>query len=126
MSFQNLDWLYIAIPALIVMFLVRFWRRHFWGHSLVEQLDDEIGGPNPIWRMPKMLEAGALGFLLVALLGPVYPFTLNHVQRGGLEIMFVLDLSQSMEESIPGATPPPVSKAGAPIVAPSFQDNELL
>ena len=126
MSFQNLDWLYIAIPILIVMFIVRFWRRHFWGHSLVEQLDDEIGGPNPIWRMPKMLEAGALGFLLVALLGPVYPFSLNRIQRGGLEIMFVLDLSQSMEESIPGATPPPASKTGSIVVAPPTQDNELL
>ena len=115
-SFQNWDWIYVAVPVLLVMVGVRFWRRHFWGHSLVEQLDEEIGGPNPVWRFPTMLEAGAVGFLLVALLGPVYPFTLNHIERGGLQIMFVLDLSQSMEESIPGAAAPPSSKSN--IVVP--------
>jgi hypothetical protein len=49
----------------------------------------------------------------VALLGPVYPFSLNQIERGGLQILFVLDLSQSIEEAIQGA--PPVSTR---IVAP--------
>lgn len=104
MTFQNLEWLYFAVPVLPLLVVLRFWRRHFWGHSLVEQLGEELGGPNPVWRLPKFLEAAALGFLLVSLLGPVYPFSLNRVERGGLQIMLVVDLSQSMEEAIQGAT----------------------
>src|SRR3970040_1874666 len=98
MTFENLEWLYFVVPVLLLMALLRFWRRHFWGHSLVELLGEEIGGANPLLRLPKLLEALAVGFLLVALLGPVYPFSLNQIERGGLQILFVLDLSQSMEE----------------------------
>jgi Mg-chelatase subunit ChlD len=106
MTFQNLEWLYFAVPVLLLLVVLRFWRRHFWGHPLVAQLGEELGGPNPVWRFPKLLEAAALGFLLVALLEPVYPLSLNRVERGGLQIMLVVDLSQSMEEAIQGATGP--------------------
>ena len=61
---------------------------------------------------------------MVALLGPVYPFVLNRIERGGLQIMIVLDLSQSMEEGLQRrGTPPPPRPAqtvrGAPPVSPS-------
>jgi len=98
MTFQNLQWLYVAVPLLIILAAVRFWRRHYWGHSLVEHFRRELGGPNPILRLPTLLEILAVGFLLMALLGPVYPFVLNRIERGGLQIMIVLDLSQSMDE----------------------------
>jgi len=100
MTFQHLQWIYAAIPLLLIAVIVRYWRRHYWGHSLVSHLRDEVGRPNPILRMPLILEAAAVGFLLIALLGPVYPFVLNRIERGGLQIMIVLDLSQSMEESL--------------------------
>src|SRR2546422_3293505 len=100
MTFQHLQWIYAAIPLLLIAVIVRYWRRHYWGHSLVPHLRDEVGRPNPILRMPLILEAAAVGFLLIALLGPVYPFVLNRIERGGLQIMIVLDLSQSMEESL--------------------------
>jgi Ca-activated chloride channel family protein len=100
MSFQHLEWIYIAVPVLIVAVIIRFWRRHYWGHSLVQQLQNDIGRPNPILRMPAILDGAAVGCLLIALLGPVYPFVLNRIERGGLQIMMVLDLSQSMEESL--------------------------
>ena len=116
MAFQNLAWLYVALPALVVFFLLRYWRRNYWGHSLVEQLDDEIGAAHPIWRLPRFLEVAALGFLLVALLGPIYPFIVNRVERGGLQIMFVLDLSQSMEEPIEqSASPSPLVTSSSPV-----------
>ena len=119
MTFQNLRWLYLAVPLLVLLVGVRFWRRHYWGHSLVEYVRERLGGPNPILRLPTLLEALAVGFLLVALLGPVYPFVLQRIERGGLQILFVLDLSQSMEEGlrIPGsprpvAPPPPGAPGG--------------
>ena len=112
MTFENLRWLYWAVPLLVLLVGVRFWRRHYWGHSLVEYVREHLGGLNPLFRLPTLLEALAVGFLLVALLGPVYPFVLQRIERGGLQILFVLDLSQSMEEGLrpPGsrsATPPP-------------------
>src|ERR1051326_8509819 len=100
MTFQYLEWIYIAVPVLLVAVILRFWRRHYWGHSLVQQLQDDIGRPNPILRLPKILDGAAVGFLLIALLGPVYPFVLNRIERGGLQIMMVFDLSQSMEEPL--------------------------
>ena len=114
MTFENLIWLWFVVPVLLLMAGLRFWRRHFWGHSLVELLGEEIGGPNPLLRFPKFLEALAVGFLLVALLGPVYPFSLNQIERGGLQILFVLDLSQSMEEAIQGGAPAASSRIVAP------------
>jgi Ca-activated chloride channel family protein len=100
MTFQNFEWIYFALPLLLIAVMLRFWRRHYWGHSLVQQLRENIGGPNPILRMPAILDGAAIVFLLIALLGPVYPFVLNRIERGGLQIMMVLDLSQSMEESL--------------------------
>lgn len=117
MSFQHLRWLYLAVPLLLLLLGVRIWRRHYWGHSLVEQVVEELGGLNPILRLPALLEAAAVGFLLVALLGPIYPFVLNRIGRGGLQIMFVLDLSQSMEEPLRrgvAQTPPPSAGAVLP------------
>ncbi len=104
MTFQHLQWIYVAIPLLAIAVAARFWRRHYWAHSLVEQLRDQIGKPNPILRMPAILEGAAVVFLLIALLGPVYPFVLNRIERGGLQIMIVLDLSQSMEKPLGKAT----------------------
>ena len=123
MTFENLEWLYFVVPVLLLMALLRFWRRHFWGHSLVELLGEEIGGPNPLLRLPKLLEAMAVGFLLVALLGPVYPFSLNRIERGGLQILFVLDLSQSMEEAIQGAAPQATTRI---VAAPPRPDQMSL
>src|SRR5438477_10771301 len=104
MAFQHPEWIYIALPLLLIAVIVRFWRRHYWWHSLVQQLRADIGRPNPILRMPKLLEGAAIGCLLIALLGTVYPFVLNRIERGGLQIMIVLDLSQSMEKPLGKST----------------------
>ena len=123
MTFQNLQWVYLAVPLLVILVIVRFWRRHYWGHSLVELFGHELGGPNPILRLPTLLEGLAVGFLLIALLGPVYPFVLNRIERGGLQIMFVFDLSQSMEEALGKGPPvsgvPPAPKPSNPGANPN-------
>ena len=113
MTFLHLQWLYVAVPLLLVAVVVRFWRRHYWGHSLVPQMQEEIGGPNPILRMPNILEAAAVGFLITALLGPIYPFVVNRIERGGLQILMVLDLSQSMEIPLGNRTRMEAVKASA-------------
>jgi Ca-activated chloride channel homolog len=114
-TFQSFEWIYLAVPVLLAFVVVRFWRRRYWGHSLVEHVGEELGGTNPLLRLPILLEGLAVVFLLLALCGPVYPFVLNHVERGGLEIMFVVDLSQSMEEPLS----PPVANPRLQPEAPS-------
>src|SRR5438477_12613337 len=104
MTFQHPEWIYLAVPLLLIAVAVRFWRRHYWGHPLVEQFRTEIGRPNPILRLPTILEAAAVVFLLVGLLGPVYPFVLNRIERGGLQIMIVLDLSRRRERPLGKST----------------------
>jgi hypothetical protein len=104
MAFQNLSLLYIAVPVCLLLIVWRFWRRHYWSHPLVTHFGEDITPAHPIWRLPRLLELAALAFLLVAMLGPVYPFTLTRVERGGLQIMFVVDLSQSMEEALQGTS----------------------
>ena len=113
MTFLHLEWLYVAVPLLLIAMAVRFWRRHYWGHSLVRQMQEEIGGPNPILRMPNILEGAAVAFLVAALLGPIYPFVVNRIERGGLQILMVLDLSQSMEIPLGNRTRMEAVKASA-------------
>ncbi|MBI4464344.1 MAG: VWA domain-containing protein [Acidobacteria bacterium] len=115
MTFQHIGWLYLMVPLLALLVVLRVWRRHYWGHSLVEQLAPRLGRPNLVFRLPTVLEGLAVGFLLVALLGPVYPFVLRRIERGGLQIMFVVDLSQSMEEGLQKGSPlPPPKPASNP------------
>jgi Ca-activated chloride channel family protein len=113
MTFLYLQWLYLAVPLLLIALGLRFWRRHYWGHSLVSQMREEIGGPNPILRMPAILEGAAVVLLLTALLGPIYPFVVNRIERGGLQILIVLDLSQSMEIPLGDRSRMEVIKASA-------------
>ena len=118
MVFERLEWLFVAVPGLALLLAWRFWRRHYWSHSLVAHFGDALGGAHPIVRLPRLLEAAAIVLLLVALLGPVYPFTQTRVERGGLQIMFVVDLSQSMEEPLlRGAASPSTASAQAISVA---------
>jgi len=113
-TFQNLQWIYLAAPLLLALVGVRFWRRHYWGHSLVEHIGEELGGTNLLLRLPIVLEGSAVVFLLLALLDPVYPFVLNRIERGGLQIMFVFDLSQSMEEPLREPVPNPAELPPVP------------
>ena len=115
MAFQHLEWLFVAVPALVLLLVWRFWRRRYWSHSLIAHFGEEIGGAHPIVRLPRILEAVAIGLLLVALVGPVYPFTQTRVERGGLQIMFVVDLSQSMEEPLLRGAPSPSSASAQAI-----------
>ena len=50
MAFQHLEWLFVAVPVLVLLLVWRFWRRHYWGHSLVAHFGEEIGGAHPIVR----------------------------------------------------------------------------
>ena len=44
MTFEYIEWLYLAVPVLLIAVALRFWRRHYWGHSLVQHMREEISG----------------------------------------------------------------------------------
>lgn len=120
-SFTHLEVALYVVPPLILLLIWRLMRRNYWTNSLVDIMNEEIGPPSLILRLPRLLEFLALLFVIIALLGPVFPFQLNRIERGGLQIMFAIDLSQSMEEPIGrGAAPQAVTTVNA---APPPQFN---
>src|SRR2546426_10126057 len=114
MTFQHPEWIFFAVPLLLIAVAVRFWRRHYWGHPLVEQFRTEIGRPNPILRLPTLLGAAAAVFLLVGLLGPGYPFVLNRIERARVQIMIVLGLSHSRAKTLGDSAKRDPVKASSP------------
>src|SRR5438128_10110702 len=98
MTFQHPEWIFFAVPLLLIAVAVRFWRRHYWGHPLVELFRTAIGRSNPILRLPTLVEAAAVVFVLVGLLGAVYCFVLNLIERLGLQLMCALYFSQRMDK----------------------------
>jgi len=101
MKFARLDLLWIFIPLISFVLIVRWRRRksHF-THPLLFYLKTRIRPASLIVYLPKFLEFIALGLLLVALLDPVLPYSERLVAKQGLDIIMVMDLSSSMQEPI--------------------------
>jgi Ca-activated chloride channel family protein len=101
MKFARLDLLWIFIPLISFVLIVRWRRRksHF-THPLLFYLKTRIRPASLTVYLPKFLEVIALGFLLVALLDPVLPYSERLVAKQGLDIIMVMDLSSSMQEPI--------------------------
>src|SRR5919106_1503024 len=101
MKFARLDLIWIFIPLISFVLIVRWRRRksHF-THPLLFYLKTRIRPASLLVYLPKFLEFVALGFLLVALLDPVLPYAERLVAKQGLDIIMVLDLSSSMQEPI--------------------------
>lgn len=97
MSFLRLDLLFVLIPLLAALEWLRVRRRNYWSNSVVELMQQELDPPNPLLQLPRFLETVALAFLILAILQPVYPATLQQIERVGYQFLFVLDLSVSME-----------------------------
>jgi Ca-activated chloride channel homolog len=101
MKFARLDLLWIFIPLLFLILMIR-WRRRksYFTHPLLFYLKTRIRPASGLVHLPKFFELIALGFLLVALLDPVLPHAERLVAKQGLDIILVMDLSSSMQEPI--------------------------
>lgn len=98
MEFQNLTYLYFLLPLLLGAALFRWWQRPFLAHPLVFYLKTRLPKAGLQTRLPQCLLGVGVLSLLVACLQPVYPFTLQRITRGGLQILLVLDISSSMNQ----------------------------
>lgn len=98
MQFLSLQLLYILVPLLLLTLGIRLWRRPYLMHPLVSLLRARIRTAGQWSLLPgAFLWAGLLA-LLIACLQPVYPFQLQKISRGGLQIMLVMDISSSMNQ----------------------------
>jgi len=98
MIFLNAQLLWVAGPLLLALLVFRYFRRPFLAHPLVFHLRSRL--PRAGWqtRLPQFLLAIGVAFLLLACLQPVFPFQLQRITRGGLQILLVLDISSSMNQ----------------------------
>ena len=101
MIFTRLDLLYILLPLLLLVSLVKWQRgKNYFAHPLLFYLRSRIRPASSFVHLPKLLKVLALGFLLIAVLNPVLPSADYRVMQEGLNILLVLDLSSSMQEPI--------------------------
>ncbi len=102
MRFTQLHLLYYLIPALLVVLLVRWRRRHHYlsySHLSLRRLS--LPSVSKIVYLPLAFQWAALFFLLLAGLDPVLTFAEEEIQFRGLDILLVVDLSSSMEQALP-------------------------
>lgn len=86
----------VAVVAMAFWHLIR--RRRFVAFSAVSWLDRLPFRASPVRRLPALMIAASLGFIVIALMEPVLPFSESQVHSQGLDIILVLDLSSSMQE----------------------------
>ena len=101
MSFTRLDLFHFLVPVLLFLLVIR-WRKkkNYLSHPLLFYFRDRLRPSSPLIYLPGLLEATALGALLLALLNPVSPSTQYRMRREGLDIVLVLDLSGSMHDPL--------------------------
>lgn len=92
---------YLAIiPAIFVLFLVVFWwkkriQKQFADHNLIQKLSPEKSTFKSFLKITVFCLA--LAFLIVSLTNPKMGTKLETVKRQGVDIVFALDVSKSME-----------------------------
>src|SRR6266511_779508 len=103
MKFARLDLIWIFIPLIFLILVIR-WRRRksYFTHPLLFYLKTRIRPASGLVYLPKFFEFMALGFLLVALLDPVLPYAERLVAKQGLDIILVMDLKGALERQRQG------------------------
>ena len=97
---EKFFWLLLIIPALIVLFIgLLFWRRskqkQFASPEMLEQLTPDKSVFKPWLKFSLLLLAFV--FLILALVNPKIGTKMETVTREGLDIVFAIDVSKSME-----------------------------
>jgi Ca-activated chloride channel family protein len=93
-----------AFAVLAVIALLR--RRKFLAVTAVWALAPRTDRASRLRRLPAALAGAALAFITAALMEPVLPYTDSDTESRGVDIVLVLDLSSSMQETMNRARPP--------------------
>lgn len=97
---EKFFWLLLVIPALIVLFVgLLFWRKskqkQFASSTMLEQLTPDKSVFKPWLKFSLLLLAFV--FLILALVNPKIGTKMETVTREGVDIVFAIDVSKSME-----------------------------
>ena len=106
LTFRQPEWAWVAVPVLLVA-LAWQWRRRrtFVAFSTADWIHRLGYPPSRVRRLPAIATAAAFGFIVVALMDPVVPYSETQVTAQGLDIVLVVDLSSSMQEVMGLARP---------------------
>jgi Ca-activated chloride channel family protein len=101
MRFARLDLLWVFLPLVVLLLLVR-WRkpRSYFTHPHLLLLQARIRPASRLVYLPRFLEFVAFALLVVAVLDPVLPASQRLIAKRGLDLIMLLDLSSSMQEPI--------------------------
>ncbi len=93
-------WLFLVIPVVLLLFVfLLFWKRKarksFASDELLQKLAPNKSNFKPILKV--ILACMALGCLVVALVNPKMGTTMETVKREGVDIVFAIDVSKSMD-----------------------------
>lgn len=100
-----------ALPAMALAWAIhRLLRRpDYVATTTLRWLQPLSGRPSPLRRLPVLLLVLSMVLIVLAMMDPVLPLSEREVKSQGLDIVIVLDLSQSMqelmEEPVPEAEP---------------------
>lgn len=99
MTFSRLDLLPVLVPAILLLFILR-WRRkkYYYTHPLLFYLQGKIRPASRLVHLPRFMELMAFASLILAVLNPVLPSAEYFVAHEGLNTLMALDLSSSMHE----------------------------
>jgi Ca-activated chloride channel family protein len=98
--------LWLFPGALLVALLWRLRRRSFVAVTTVRWLRAADARASAVRRLPALLVIAAIGLITVASMDPVLPYSESDVQSIGLDLVLVLDLSSSMQETMGLERPP--------------------
>ncbi|MFC6861341.1 VWA domain-containing protein [Zunongwangia atlantica] len=93
-------WLFLVIPVVLLLFVfLLFWKRKarksFASDELLQKLAPNKSNFKPILKV--ILACMALACLVVALVNPKMGTTMETVKREGVDIVFAIDVSKSMD-----------------------------
>ena len=98
------EYLWLIPVALAAVLAVRLLRRHSYvTFPLTARLDRRSFRASRLRRAPLLIAAAAVPLIAIALSEPVLPYSEGELKSRGLDIVLVLDLSSSMEETMGGA-----------------------
>jgi len=102
-----------VLPVLAAALLLwRYLRRPgYIAATTISWLDPALDKPSLLRRLPGVLLLCAVTLIVLALMGPVVPYSEREIESEGLDIAIVLDLSASMQEVMDLKPPPPGTSA---------------
>lgn len=123
LTFRQPEALWVVAAAAGLLCAWRIFRRpYFAAVTTGALLAESRYRASRIRRLPVALAGGAFGAIVLALMDPVAPASLEQVESRGVDVALVLDLSSSMEEMMGSASGTPLRQTRLEITKRALLD----